>query len=43
MVIVSITGDNVWIRLTITFSYPAAWFLFVINDEERAALNSFIS
>ncbi|MDP7036674.1 MAG: oligosaccharide flippase family protein [Candidatus Marinimicrobia bacterium] len=43
MGIVFITGDNVWVRLAITFFYPAAWFLFVINDEERAALNSLIS
>jgi O-antigen/teichoic acid export membrane protein len=43
MGIVFITGDNVWIRLTITCSYPAAWFLFVINNEERAALKSYIT
>ena len=43
MGIVFITGDNVWVRLAITFSYPTIWFLFVINKEERAALKSFIT
>ena len=43
MGIVFIAGDNVWIRLAITFSYPTAWFLFVINNEERVALKSFIT
>jgi O-antigen/teichoic acid export membrane protein len=43
MGIVFVTGDDIWIRLAITFSYPAAWFLFVINNEERAALKSYIT
>ena len=42
MAIVFIIGDDIWIRLAITLSYPAIWFLFVINNEERAALKSFI-
>jgi O-antigen/teichoic acid export membrane protein len=42
MGIVFVTGDDVWIRLVITFSYPTIWFLFVINKEERSALKSFI-
>ena len=42
MVIVYISGDDILVRLFITLFYPISWFLFVINNEEKTVIKSFI-
>jgi O-antigen/teichoic acid export membrane protein len=42
MGLVFIAGDDTWARLALTLFYPVLWFLFVINNEERTVLKSFI-
>ena len=39
---VFIISDDTWARFALTLFYPVPWFLFVINNEEKTVLKSFI-